>query len=128
MMRIVLQVLAVFGIVAAQAWICYQQIQADALLDVWGIIAILKWQILGQFFATIIAPDGVRFIAMALSSFVAAILALALIPAWITGVFPVIAVIALSNGEPLFAIVFVGLTLYVWASYTMFLMLKEGDL
>lgn len=126
-MRIFLQILAVIGVVGAQAYVLYQQLESDVLLSAWGLIAILKWQALGQLVGLYIAPDGFRFVAMALSSFVAAFIALALAPVWITGILPVIALIALFSGEPLMAVVIVGLTFYVAASYFAFLLLKEWE-
>ncbi|WP_108485302.1 hypothetical protein [Oceaniglobus ichthyenteri] len=116
-MQIPAQIIGAICVIAAQVYVLLNQLEADVLDDAWSIIDILKWQALGQVAAASIAPDGLRFVALALSSYLAAVLAIVLIPAWVTGVYPVMTFIALFNGHPSLAISFVGLTLYVAASY-----------
>lgn len=122
------QAIAVICIVAAQVYVLLDQLEAGVLSDAWSIIEILKWQVVGQGAAAAIAPNGFRFVALALASYLAIALALVLIPAWTTLVYPVMTVIAWSNGHPSLAITFVGLTLYVVASYYAVLFLLAARL
>ena len=111
------QALAVICIVAGQVYALLDQLETGVLSDAWSIFEIIKLQIVGQGAAAAIAPSGFRFVALALASYLPIALALVLIPAWATVVYPVMTVIAWGNGHPSLAITFAGLTLYVVASY-----------
>lgn len=126
-MQVAAHSFAVFCVLVAQAYILFYQIDAGTLKNMRGMFDIVKWQIAGQVFATLVAPHGFRCIATALSSFVAAVLGFVLACAWLTVVFPIMTLIAWNNGHPQLFVGFVGLTAYVAASLFAVLAVKEID-
>lgn len=112
-MQVAARFLAVLCILVAQFDVLAEQLKNDGLQDLESFFEIVKWQTVGQFAATLVAPPGFRFIATALASFTAFAIGIALLIAWTTVVFPILAIIAWSNGEPSFIIGLMGLTIYV---------------
>lgn len=66
-----MQIIGAICVIAAKVYVVLNQLESDVLDDAWSINDVLKWQAPGQVAAAAsIAPDSLRFVALASSSFI----------------------------------------------------------